>query len=198
MTIALIVYSMMEYYFIKAVYSPSQPVKSDPYWEAIYRVKEEHSNLDIKEERKKQMIQADNEVEIPTSNGILEVSTDLESEEIIEELQKEFSGDTLSLFTNHPEPIVDDSKCLDIESLTQKEPTADQTMLSYEIKEPQLWYVNVVGKEGPFLHVSDGKKKWVHVGNEAKKVAINDLLFLTVQVKEEERIEVKDLTILQH
>lgn len=69
------------------------------------------------------------------------------------------------------------------------------TSILEDIEGPQQWYVVVIGMEGTYLHVSDGKKKWIDVGNKARKININDTLMLMVELVEE-KIKVLDVVIM--
>lgn len=45
---------------------------------------------------------------------------------------------------------------------------------------PQQWVVTVVGIEDTYIHISDGKRIWVNIGERANKIKNNDVLILDV------------------
>lgn len=71
-----------------------------------------------------------------------------------------------------------------------------KSSISDQLEGPQQWFVIVVGKEGEYLHVTDGtKKKWIHVGEESSNISVNDQLMLSV-VNNGKIKEVNDVVII--
>lgn len=56
----------------------------------------------------------------------------------------------------------------------------------------QQWVVSVVGIEENYIHISDGKRLWVNVGEKAKKIGNGDILILDV-VRAGKEISVQNL-----
>lgn len=202
--VMLSVFYILEYNFLKCIFAPSR-VESDPYWRAIYGVGEFSRENILKEKRKneeKNML-----VNMSTENNDfltaidkyeptdipINVSSDSEANEIVRQLQEEFGDGKISLFDDEYE---DPNSYLDIADL-QKAIDQEHTpsTMANNIDGMQNWIVIVVGKEGPFIHVSDGKKRWIHMGDFAEEIHINDKLMLTVE-EEAEKIKVIDHTII--
>jgi hypothetical protein len=60
------------------------------------------------------------------------------------------------------------------------------------IKGPQQWVVSVIGMEEQYIHVSDGKRIWLNIGEKATRIRMNDVLILDV-VREEKEVIVQNL-----
>lgn len=56
----------------------------------------------------------------------------------------------------------------------------------------QQWVVSVVGIEENYIHISDGKRLWVNVGEKAKKLGNGDILILDV-IRTGKEISVQNL-----
>lgn len=54
----------------------------------------------------------------------------------------------------------------------------------------QQWTVTVIGMEGPYVHVSDGRRVWLDLGEKAKLINPNDILSVEVDRKEDGKLEV--------
>lgn len=150
----------------------------------------------------------------------IEVSSDNEVDFFVEQLQSEFNkpdkesfpavpknktqednleeSEQLQMILKNNQLLVDEKgDYLDIAELTMAtEQGFPQSSISDDIDEIQQWSVVVVGKEGEYLHVSDGTKKWVYVGDKSKSIEANDYLMLSVIVKNE-KIIVKDLSLIE-
>ncbi|MCM3443959.1 MULTISPECIES: hypothetical protein [Metabacillus] len=54
----------------------------------------------------------------------------------------------------------------------------------------QQWTVSVIGMEGSHIHVSDGRRVWVDLGEKARSINPKDILSIEVNKKEDGKIEV--------
>lgn len=72
----------------------------------------------------------------------------------------------------------------DIEEETVVAPTGYESFASAKINDnldgPQQWVVYVIGMEDQYIHVTDGKRIWVNIGNQVSKIRNNDVLALDV------------------
>lgn len=64
-----------------------------------------------------------------------------------------------------------------------------------ELRGRQQWTVNVIGVEKSYIHVSDGRRIWLDIGNYASKVSIGDVLSVEVD-RLIERVEVLNISVL--
>jgi hypothetical protein len=64
-----------------------------------------------------------------------------------------------------------------------------------ELRGKQQWTVNVIGLEKNYIHVSDGIRIWLDIGNYASKVSIGDVLSVEVD-RQIDRVEVLDISVL--
>lgn len=64
----------------------------------------------------------------------------------------------------------------------------------------QLWMVSVCGIEREFIHVSDGSRIWLNIGDLAKEIRHGDILSLRIKKENNcvEVLEVLDIQRLQH
>lgn len=131
---------------------------------------------------------------------------DAASMDLFAELQQELEiGDSLSeqteeeiVYVMNYEPEEDifisdwmeeeQEDCIQMTDLESEEkniePTGYEAFASSKIAEnlagPQQWVVSVVGMEESYIHVSDGKRLWINVGERAAKLNNGDVLILDV------------------
>lgn len=84
----------------------------------------------------------------------------------------------------------------DLEENVQYKPTGYEAYASAKIADelngPQQWVVAVVGMEDQYIHVSDGKRLWVNVGEKAAKLNKGDVLILNI-IRNGKEIQVENL-----
>ncbi|NRD81081.1 hypothetical protein HPT25_27700 [Bacillus sp. BRMEA1] len=96
------------------------------------------------------------------------------------------------------DPMVNEEDCLSLDDLLDSE----QPAISMEYQQcatakiadnlmgDQQWTVLVLGKEGPYIHVSDGRRIWLDLGEKSKLIHRNDVLSVEVSRKDDGKIEV--------
>jgi hypothetical protein len=77
--------------------------------------------------------------------------------------------------------------CIQISDIEEEEaivPTGFESFASAKISDcvegPQQWVVSIVGREESYIHISDGKRLWVNVGEKASKLRNGNILILDV------------------
>lgn len=72
----------------------------------------------------------------------------------------------------------------DLDEMEENSPTGYEQFASAKIADcingPQQWVVTIVGMEESYIHVSDGKRIWINVGEKATKLKKGDVLILDV------------------
>lgn len=94
--------------------------------------------------------------------------------------------------------------CINIEDLIEcdcpVEPTPCSTFASAKIADciegAQSWVVTIIGMEDTYLHVSDGKRIWVNLGNNANKLKKGDVVALDV-IRKGKEISVENVSLLE-
>ncbi|MEG6533733.1 MULTISPECIES: hypothetical protein [Bacillati] len=93
------------------------------------------------------------------------------------------------------EDFMDDYNHIHIDDFadeTNFKPTGFEIFASAKIDDqkqgPQQWVVTVIGMEDTYIHVTDGKRIWVNIGEKVKKISNNDVLILDVIRKEKDII----------
>lgn len=96
--------------------------------------------------------------------------------------------DLLSIDDIHDEPV---------ESIPEPYPTIATAKISDDLDGVQQWVVNVVGIEGNFIHVSDGSRMWLNVG-ESYAARINKGNVLAIDInKVGRKVDVKHIMSLE-
>jgi len=94
--------------------------------------------------------------------------------------------------------------CISLDDLMNEEvtvsPTGYEQYASAKIADnldgPQEWVVTIVGMEESYIHISDGKRIWVNVGEDAASLRKNDVLKLEV-VRNGKEVRVENLFLLE-
>ncbi|MEK3992702.1 hypothetical protein [Robertmurraya sp. FSL R5-0851] len=103
--------------------------------------------------------------------------------------------------TAYEDDLVDNQEdCIHMEDLMREEvvtsPSGYEAFASAKIIDnmygPQQWVVSVIGMEEQYIHVSDGKRIWINVGERASKIHKNDVLILDI-VRHGKEITVQNL-----
>jgi hypothetical protein len=114
----------------------------------------------------------------------------LASEEVSNELDFTINQDCISLSDY-------DIDCSNSNELTtfdfEKLATAK---ISDSLEGEQQWVVSIIGTEEEYLHISDGHRTWINVGQDALRLKRGDLLAVDV-VRKDKRVEVLNITILE-
>lgn len=104
---------------------------------------------------------------------------------------------------------VDDEDCLSINDLNSSAldelEEVNSTFVQYatsrikdEVEGRQEWTVKVIGMEGPYIHITDGQRIWVNVGEaKASRIHIGDVLNLDVERHGKKDITVNRMTKLE-
>lgn len=195
-TMDWLVYAYMFLENLLFIYAQELKVRS---WRAYY---DELMNLDI--DCSQLHIIEDNpvpisyEAEIPYHTEIVkaEISElDDRTESLWNELQLELGGldeEFLEPATNEITFLANDDQenledCISIDDLKEEsssEPTGYEQFASAkiadEIEGAQQWIVSVIGMEDEYIHVSDGKRIWLKVGQQVLKIRNHDVLALDV------------------
>lgn len=96
--------------------------------------------------------------------------------------------DLLSIDDIHDEPVA---------SIPEPYPTIATAKISDDLDGVQQWVVNVVGIEGNFIHVSDGSRMWLNVG-ESYAARINKGNVLAIDInKVGRKVDVKHIMSLE-
>ena len=134
--------------------------------------------------------------------SIEEANLDPESEQFFRELQDsislmednqlqdEYTDTYWMVFTNdyENEPS-DNQETLQIKDLDERldnsKSSGYEMLASAKIADciegPQQWVVQIIGKEGHFIHVLDGSKRtWIDIGPRANKLHTNDVIMLDI------------------
>lgn len=121
-----------------------------------------------------------------------------EEEQFIIESQMEVNFESNQLESN--EDCLHEEDCILIEDYTKHQNTEIST--GYEnfasakimdcIDGPQQWVVKVLGMEEHYIHVSDGKRVWINVGERVHKLKNGDSLILDV-IRQEKNIKVQNI-----
>lgn len=106
------------------------------------------------------------------------------------------------------EPVIDtesevpmmEEDCIQIGDLLNEEgpvsPKGFESFASAKINDKldgaQQWVVSVIGIEEQYIHVSDGKRKWINIGERASRIRMNDVLILDV-IRDGKEIVVENL-----
>lgn len=61
---------------------------------------------------------------------------------------------------------------------------------------PQKWVVSIIGMEDAYIHISDGKRIWVNIGEAASKLKNGDVVALDVK-RESRSINVENIFLLE-
>ncbi|MEI2358392.1 hypothetical protein [Mesobacillus zeae] len=94
--------------------------------------------------------------------------------------------------------------CIQINDFEEEEksfsPTGYENFASAKIVDclqgAQKWVVSIIGQEDSYIHVSDGKRIWLNVGDKAAKMKIGDVLELDV-IRNGKEITVNRVSILE-
>lgn len=97
-----------------------------------------------------------------------------------------------------------DEDCIYLDDLLSEEqsvsPTGYEKFASAKIIDgldgAQQWVITIVGAEESYIHVSDGKRLWVNVGEYAASLRIGDVLKLDV-IRNGKDVTVKNLFLLE-
>lgn len=96
------------------------------------------------------------------------------------------------------EPMVNEEDCLSLDDLMEfEEPEISvgyrqfaTAKIADNLTGEQQWIVSVLGMEGPYIHVSDGRRVWLDLGEKVHLIHPNDILSVEVNRKEDGKIEV--------
>lgn len=114
------------------------------------------------------------------------------AEALFAELQQELGkvekqGETRNMMDDELEDCIQMS---DLESEKESLLTGYESFASSRIADfidgPQQWVVTVVGMEESYIHISDGRRIWVNVGEKVYKLRNGDVLILDVIRKNKE------------
>lgn len=103
--------------------------------------------------------------------------------------------------TAYEEEFVDNQEdCIHMDDLIREEevtsPVGYESFASAKIVDcmegPQQWVVSVIGMEEQYIHVSDGKRIWLNIGERASRINKNDVLILDV-IRNGKEIQVENL-----
>jgi len=104
---------------------------------------------------------------------------------------------------------IEDEDCLSMNDLTSSAldelEEVNSTYVQYatakikdEVEGHQEWTVKVIGMEGPYIHISDGQRIWVNVGEaKASRIHVGDVLNLDVERHGKKDITVNRITKLE-
>lgn len=112
------------------------------------------------------------------------LSKQTEVEEIVYVMDDELDYE-MDFVSEWAEEELDDCiQMADLEIEDNSEPTGYEAFASSKIADkvngPQQWVVSVIGMEESYIHVSDGKRLWINVGERAAKLNNGDVLILDV------------------
>ncbi|RHW36078.1 hypothetical protein D1B31_18545 [Neobacillus notoginsengisoli] len=122
---------------------------------------------------------------------------ELEDEIIYSHIEDELS------FNEAPEEMeIED--CIDINDFNDEDcpsaPVGYTTFASAKIADytdgAQSWVVTVIGMEDSYIHVSDGKRAWVNLGEDANKLNNGDVVALNV-IRNGKEITVENVFLLE-
>lgn len=103
--------------------------------------------------------------------------------------------------TAYEEEFIDNQEdCIHMDDLMREEevtsPIGYEAFASAKIVDciegPQQWVVSVIGMEEQYIHVSDGKRIWLNIGERASRIHKNDVLILDV-IRNGKDIQVENL-----
>lgn len=96
--------------------------------------------------------------------------------------------DLLSIDDIHEEPVA---------SIPETYPTIATAKISDDLDGEQQWVVNVVGIEGNFIHVTDGSRMWLNVGERnASRINKGNVLAIDIN-KVGKKVDVKHIMSLE-
>ncbi|WP_374717785.1 hypothetical protein [Neobacillus sp.] len=185
------------YFFLEIyVFVYSQELKIKSYYQYHEEVAEQLKQLNcmVQDESIIEFVQPDlskTELEtIPATISELDEDTINLFEEIEKALEvnsKEYENENYSVYDFEDEKAVIEDDCISIEDLENEEPVTSTGYESFasakiadEIDGPQQWVVSIVGMEDTYIHITDGKRIWVNVGEKVHKLKNGDILILDV------------------
>lgn len=142
----------------------------------------------------------------PKEKEVLEVlgtvDEDIDSYIVINMSEEDYEHDFY--YMDDEDAQVQDEDCISLDDLMKEEvtvsPTGYEQYASAKIADnldgPQEWVVTIVGMEESYIHVSDGKRLWVNVGEDAANLHKNDVLKLEV-VRNGKEVNVENLFLLE-
>jgi len=145
---------------------------------------------------------------IENVSEVIYTKSDIEGtpvEDLLHNLQVELADDSnLNNYDDWPS-YPDDEDCLTVHDLNNEyQVNIDDEYVSSanaKIKDEligiQKWTVNVIGEEKQYIHVSDGDRIWLDVGNYASKIAVGDIISVELD-RQLEKIEIRQVSILHH
>nr|WP_275009443.1 hypothetical protein [Niallia taxi] len=148
---------------------------------------------------------------IVTPNGIAQSELNSEAEALLEELHLELTSfEPLQVKAEEESDQLDyivDQDCISLSDYDiDCSNTNEVTSVDFEklatakigdcLEGEQQWVVSIIGTEEEYLHISDGHRTWINVGQDALRLKRGDLLALDV-VRNGKRLEVLNITILE-
>lgn len=146
---------------------------------------------------------------LATSNAIIQSELNSDAESLLKELHLELSSfETLQVEENNDQlDYFVEQDCIslsdyDIDCSNSNEVTSvDYEKLATAkigdcLEGEQQWVVSIIGTEEEYLHISDGHRTWINVGQDALRLKRGDLLALDV-IRNGKRLEVLNITILE-
>ncbi|QHA38698.1 hypothetical protein D5E69_22960 (plasmid) [Rossellomorea marisflavi] len=126
-------------------------------------------------------------------------------EDLFNNLQVELAGESKRINYDDRPSYPDEEDCLTLNDLNNEwHVTIDDEYVSSanaKIKDEligiQKWTVNVIGEEKQYIHVSDGDRIWLDVGNYASKITVGDIISVELD-RQLEKIEIREVSILHH
>ena len=146
-----------------------------------------------------------------TPNGIAQSELNSEAEVLLEELHLELTSfEPLQVEAEEESDQLDyivDQDCISLSDYDiDCSNTNEVTSVDFEklatakigdcLEGEQQWVVSIIGTEEEYLHISDGHRTWINVGQDALRLKRGDLLALDV-VRNGKRLEVLNITILE-
>lgn len=100
--------------------------------------------------------------------------------------------------------VVPDEDCIQLADLLATDQTVSPTSydqfasakIADDVAGAQQWVATVVGMEESYIHISDGKRIWVNVGEQAASLNIGDVLKLDV-IRNGREVKVENLFLLE-
>ncbi|MDU1847421.1 MULTISPECIES: hypothetical protein [unclassified Niallia] len=192
---------MKQYYLENGLIPTETEPKSKD--EIIYL--EETQNLNIQEDDWEEVMRPTNIYHItPTVSELddrtIEYLSNLTKEINFEELCDEQSG-----------PLEEELNLTDLNTTTSRECRNKQvnseiedqvddiptTKIADNLQGKQRWLVSVLGMEEEYIHVSDGKRAWINIGESVYRINRKDSLSLEIE-REGKNIRVLKIEILEH